>query len=115
MPLTSRHLAPRSPRRPARPARRRTAQALLASAVGVCLVAASGPVEPLGIGDPLFPHLGNPGYDVQAYDLDLVYPGRNDRPLEAVTTIDARITAERDRINLDFAHGTVRSVEVDGE
>ncbi|GAA3497603.1 hypothetical protein GCM10019016_047060 [Streptomyces prasinosporus] len=114
-PLTSRHPAPRTPRRPAHRARHRTAQALLASAVGVCLVAASAPAEPLGIGDPLFPHLGNPGYDVQAYDLDLTYPGSNDQPLDAVTTIDARITAELDRINLDFAHGTVRSVEVDGE
>ncbi|MEV7018306.1 M1 family metallopeptidase [Streptomyces sp. NPDC093991] len=117
MPLTSRHPAPRAPRRPAPRAHRRrhTAQALLASAIGVCLVAVSAPAEPLGIGDPLFPHLGNPGYDVQAYDLDLTYPGRNDRPLEAVTTLDARITADLDRLNLDFAHGTVRSVEVDGE
>ncbi len=64
---------------------------------------------------PALPHLGNPGYDVQAYDIALTYPGANDRPLDAVTTIDARITADLDRINLDFAHGTVRSVEVDGE
>ncbi|GHH96100.1 M1 family metallopeptidase [Streptomyces capillispiralis] len=94
--------------------RRRTATALLAPAVSVCLLAASPPAVPLGIGDRLFPHLGNPGYDVLAYDLALTYPGRNDRPLRAVTTIDARITADLDRINLDFAHGTVASVEVDG-
>ncbi|MER7486745.1 M1 family metallopeptidase [Streptomyces sp. NPDC126497] len=94
---------------------RRTATALLASAVSVCLVAADAPAAPLGIGDRLFPHLGNPGYDVLAYDIALDYPGRNDRPLEAVTTIDARLTAVLERINLDFAHGTVRSVEVDGD
>ncbi|MEU5520709.1 M1 family metallopeptidase [Streptomyces sp. NPDC047860] len=94
--------------------RRRTATALLASAVCVCLLAASAPAEPLGIGDRLFPHLGNPGYDVLSYDLSLSYPGSNDRPLEAVTTIDARLTADLDRINLDFTHGTVRSVDVDG-
>ncbi|MEW1683916.1 M1 family metallopeptidase [Streptomyces sp. NPDC093594] len=119
MPLTSPHRPAHAHRPPAtgpaRARRRRTASALLASAVGVCLVAASAPAEPLGIGDPLFPHLGNPGYDVQAYDIALTYPGANDRPLDAVTTIDARITADLDRINLDFAHGTVRSVEVDGE
>ncbi|MFB9347591.1 M1 family metallopeptidase [Streptomyces heliomycini] len=94
--------------------RRRAVAALLAPAVSVCLVAAHAPAVPLGIGDRLFPHLGNPGYDVLAYDIALDYPGRNDRPLEAVTTIDARLTADLDRINLDFAHGEVRSVEVDG-
>ncbi|GGV85757.1 zinc metalloprotease [Streptomyces griseoloalbus] len=95
--------------------RRRAATALLASAVCGCLLAASPPAVPLGIGDRLFPHLGNPGYDVLAYDLALGHSGRNDQPLQAVTTIDARITADLERINLDFAHGTVRSVEVDGD
>ncbi|MFB7504800.1 M1 family metallopeptidase [Streptomyces broussonetiae] len=88
--------------------------ALLASAVSVCLLAAAAPAEPLGVGDRLYPYLGNPGYDVASYDLSFTYPGRNDKPLEAVTTIDARTTADLERINLDFAHGTVRSVEVDG-
>ncbi|MYX99423.1 M1 family peptidase [Streptomyces sp. SID486] len=88
--------------------------ALLASAVSVCLVAAAAPAEPLGVGDRLFPYLGNPGYDVAAYDLSLTYPGSNDKPLEAVTTIDAWTTADLEHLNLDFAHGTVRSVEVDG-
>ena len=31
---------------------------------------------PLGIGDPLFPHLGNPGYDVASYDIALHLPRR---------------------------------------
>ncbi|MEV5811949.1 M1 family metallopeptidase [Streptomyces mutabilis] len=91
------------------------AAALLASAVSVCLVAASAPPTPLGVGDRLFPHLGNPGYDVAAYDLSFTYSGSNSEPLRAVTTIDARTTADLERINLDFAHGKVDSVEVDGE
>ncbi|WP_030235333.1 MULTISPECIES: M1 family metallopeptidase [unclassified Streptomyces] len=95
--------------------RRRTAAVLLASAVSVSLVAASAPVVPLGVGDRLFPYLGNPGYDVAAYDLSFTYPGTNTEPLRAVTTIDAWTTADLERVNLDFAHGTVRSVEVDGE
>src|SRR5436305_5493444 len=95
-------------------ARRRKAAALLASAVSVCLLAASAPAVPLGVGDRLFPNLGNPGYDVASYDLSLTYPGRNDKPLQAVTTIDAWTTGALDRLNLDFAHGTVSSVEVDG-
>jgi aminopeptidase N len=106
-------LTPRPPS--ARPRRRRTAAALLASAVTVCLVAAHAPAEPLGVGDRLFPHLGNPGYDVLSYDLDLTYSGRNDEPLAAVTTIDARTTTALERLNLDFAHGEVTSVEIDGE
>ncbi|WP_077798362.1 M1 family metallopeptidase [Streptomyces sp. JHA26] len=95
--------------------RRLRAAALLASAVSVCLVAASAPPTPLGVGDRLFPYLGNPGYDVTAYDLSFTYSGNNGKPLQAATTIDARTTADLDRINLDFAHGKVASVEVDGE
>ncbi|MBD9704665.1 M1 family metallopeptidase [Streptomyces sp. ID01-12c] len=95
---------------------RRVQAALLASAVSVCLIAASAPspAVPLGVGDRLFPHLGNPGYDVRSYDLDLTYPGSNSRPLTAVTTIDALTTSPLERVNLDFAHGKVDSVEVDG-
>ncbi|QTE01350.1 M1 family metallopeptidase [Streptomyces cyanogenus] len=110
------------PRPEPAPSRRRTRRtlsrhrtaALLASAVSVCLVAAAAPAEPLGVGDRLYPYLGNPGYDVTSYDISLTYPGANDRPLQAVTTIDARTTDDLERLNLDFAHGTVRSVEVDG-
>ncbi|CAM5281947.1 Aminopeptidase N OS=Streptomyces griseomycini OX=66895 GN=FHS37_002457 PE=3 SV=1 [Streptomyces griseomycini] len=113
MPLTSHRQAVPTPVRHAH-RRRRAATALLASAVSVCLLAASAPAVPLGIGDRLFPHLGNPGYDVVSYDLALGYSGANDQPLRAVTTIDARMTADLERLNLDFARGTVHSVEVDG-
>lgn len=72
---------------------RRLRAALLATA-SVTLVAATLPApEPLGIGDRLFPHLGNPGYDVLSYDISLTYRGSNTKPLDAVTTIDARTTA----------------------
>ncbi|MGW0915477.1 M1 family metallopeptidase [Streptomyces sp. NPDC002784] len=93
----------------------RKATALLASAVTVCLLAAAAPAEPLGIGDRLFPHLGNPGYDVASYELSFTYPGSNSKPLPSVTTIDAWTTTPLDRVNLDFAHGDVESVELDGE
>ncbi|MFF9186265.1 M1 family metallopeptidase [Streptomyces misionensis] len=109
-------LNPRRRGAPGPVARRRKA-ALLASAAtlcSVCLVAAAAPPVPLGIGDRLYPTLGNPGYDVTSYDVDLTYPGTNDKPLQAVTTIDAWVTADLDRLNLDFTHGTVRSVKVDG-
>ncbi|PAZ14692.1 zinc metalloprotease [Streptomyces sp. SA15] len=88
---------------------------LLASAVSVCLVSASAPAAPLGVGDRLFPYLGNPGYDVASYDLSFTYPGTNSKPFQAVTTINAWTTTSLERVNLDFAHGKVHSVEVDGK
>lgn len=106
MPLTPRNRSPR--------ARWLRSAVLVAASAG--LVAASLPAPtPLGIGDPLFPHLGNPGYDVLSYDIDLTYQGENTEPLAAVTRIDALATADLERINLDFTHGKVASVTVDGE
>lgn len=93
---------------------RRLRAALLATAATCVLAAAPPPVAPAGIGDPLFPNLGNPGYDVLSYDIGFTYQGDNTKPMEAVTTIDALATDWLERINLDFARGTVRSVEVDG-
>lgn len=115
--LLTPHMPDRRPGVPsARPAprRRRRAAVLLASALSACLLAASAPAVPLGVGDRLYPYLGNPGYDVASYDLSFAYPGSNDKPLQAVTTIHAWTTAPLERLNLDFAHGTVESVQVDG-
>ncbi|MFD6422854.1 M1 family metallopeptidase [Streptomyces sp. NPDC060198] len=101
MPLTSRRL-----------------RTVLLAAASAGLIAAAPPAPPgsgpLGIGDRLFPTLGNPGYDVLSYDISLDYDGRNTDPLEAVTVIRARTTEPLDRINLDFARGEVRSVAVNG-
>ncbi|MFE6178506.1 M1 family metallopeptidase [Streptomyces sp. NPDC056464] len=109
-------LTPRNEaQRARRPRRRLKAPAVLATAVSVCLLAASAPATPLGIGDHLYPHLGNPGYDVASYDLSFTYPGSNSKPLQAETTIDAWTTEDLEQVNLDFAHGKVESVKVDGE
>jgi aminopeptidase N len=107
MPLSLRSVTPRA---------RRAKAALTACAVSGCLIAASAPspAVPLGLGDRLYPTLGNPGYDVRSYDLSFTYPGDNSKPLTAVTTIDARTTERLERLNLDFAHGTVQSVDVGG-
>ncbi|MER8235284.1 M1 family metallopeptidase [Streptomyces sp. NPDC094049] len=97
------------------PSRARWLRSAVLVAASAGLVAAALPApQPLGIGDPLFPELGNPGYDVLAYDLDLTYTGVNTEPLAAVTRIDALVTADLERINLDFTHGTVSAVSVDG-
>ncbi|MFF3516385.1 M1 family metallopeptidase [Streptomyces sp. NPDC002573] len=107
MPHTPRSAIPRA---------RRARAALLACVVSGCLIAAGAPnpAVPLGIGDRLFPTLGNPGYDVLSYDLSFTYPGSNSKPLAAVTKIRARATERLESVNLDFAHGTVASVDVNG-
>ncbi|MFI1397204.1 M1 family metallopeptidase [Streptomyces sp. NPDC020681] len=94
---------------------RRRLRAVLLAAASAALVAAALPSpEPLGIGDPLFPHLGNPGYNVLTYDIAFTYRGANSTPLNAVTKIDALATEPLERVNLDFTHGTVSAVEVNG-
>ncbi|MEU6988401.1 M1 family metallopeptidase [Streptomyces sp. NPDC046324] len=105
---------PLTPRTPSPRARWLRAAVLVAASAGLVAAALPAPT-PLGIGDPLFPHLGNPGYDVLTYDISLTYPGENTEPLAAVTRIEALATADLERINLDFTHGTVASVTVDGE
>jgi aminopeptidase N len=114
----SRRGDPRPPSRPARPSRIRVTGTVAAVAAVLGLVAAGQPrPEVLGVGDRLFPTLGNPGYDVLAYDISLHYSGDNTRPLQAKTTLRARATDARDglsRFHLDFTGGEVRSVRVDG-
>jgi len=94
-----------------------TAVALTAGALlGAALPDALPDARPAGLGDRLFPGLGNPGYDVGSYDISFDYSGHNTDPLDARTVIDARVTAPGglSRFNLDFAGGSVRSVEVNG-
>ncbi|GFM99791.1 hypothetical protein Sfulv_46020 [Streptomyces fulvorobeus] len=93
---------------------RRLRAALLATASATLVAATLPSPEPLGIGDRLFPYLGNPGYDVLSYDISFTYDGRNTEPLDAVTTIEARTTEPLERVNLDFARGKVSAVEVNG-
>ncbi|MFE4260977.1 M1 family metallopeptidase [Streptomyces sp. NPDC056883] len=88
--------------------------ALLAAASLTLVAAVVPPPKALGIGDALFPELGNPGYDVLSYDLSFAYKDNNS-PLDAVTVIDARSLTRLETVNLDFTHGKVASAEVNGE
>ena len=68
-----------------------------------------------GLGDRLFPTLGNGGYDVRTYDLRLTYPAKD--PAQTVTgdvTITAVATQALSRFHLDFAGQGPSRVEVDG-
>ena len=66
-----------------------------------------------GLGDSFYPYMGNGGYDVIRYDIDLdVDPTAN--TIEALTTITAQATEELSAFNLDLSGLTVEAVEVDG-
>ena len=66
-----------------------------------------------GLGDSFYPYLGNGGYDVLHYEIDLdIDPDAN--TIEALTTITARATQELSEFNLDLSGLTVRGVTVDG-
>ncbi|MFG2141759.1 M1 family metallopeptidase [Streptomyces sp. NPDC048650] len=124
MSLRSRRPSPDPDRRAAAalplPRRRtpsRAGRAAVLSLAAVALIGAAPPPDAPGVrglGDRLFPSLGNPGYDVTSYDVDLDYSGHNDRPLKAVTEINAHVTGALEHLNLDFARGKVSSVEVNG-
>ena len=67
-----------------------------------------------GVGDEYFPKLGNGGYDVEHYDLDLTW-GPDDARLEGVTTIEATAAQDLSQFNLDFADIPITAAVVDGE
>src|SRR3954453_18574447 len=68
-----------------------------------------------GIGDRLYPTLGNGGYDVQHYDLDLRYAtDAPSQPIDGTVTIIAVATQSLSRFDLDFAGDSVGSVSVNG-
>src|SRR4051794_15965036 len=68
-----------------------------------------------GIGDRLFPTLGNGGYDVQHYDVDLRYA--TDAPsqgIDGTVTVVAVATQSLSRFDLDFAGDSIGNVTVNG-
>ena len=68
-----------------------------------------------GLGDRLYPLLGNGGYDVQNYDLSLNYPAKD--PKQTITgdvTITAVATQSLSRFDLDFGGGSAGTVSVNG-
>ncbi len=69
--------------------------------------------ELLGAGDSRYPELGNGGYDVDHYTVDLTFdPEPN--TINALVTIDATATMPIQQFSLDFTGFEITSVEVDG-
>jgi aminopeptidase N len=68
-----------------------------------------------GIGDRLFPTLGNGGYDAKHYALGLRYATRAPKQgVDGTLKMVARSTQALSRFDLDFAGASVGSVSVDG-
>lgn len=71
------------------------------------------PPDDNGVGDTLFPSLGNPGIDVEHYTLALRYdPARNE--IDANAHLDLVMTEDRDEFSLDSDGPDVSAVLVDG-
>lgn len=66
-----------------------------------------------GIGDPYYPELGNGGYDVQHYALDLAVDVERN-VISGTATIAARATADLHAFNLDLRGLMVSDVAVNG-
>lgn len=66
----------------------------------------------VGIGDDYFPTLGNPGYDVDHYTLDLVFDPVSVR-LDGIATLTVTASDRLETFNLDFSGLTIDDVTVD--
>lgn len=71
-------------------------------------------MEPVadGIGDPYYPTLGNTGYDVDHYDIDLTFTPPS--TITATLTVDAVATDDLAVFNLDFTGFDITELTVDG-
>src|SRR5438105_1353654 len=82
----------------------------------VAAAPANAVVGSAGLGDRLFPTLGNGGYDVQSYDLGLRYNVAPDaQSFDGTATIVARATQALTRFDLDFTGGGPTAVSIDGK
>jgi len=78
-------------------------------------VAAPSTAGALGIGDYLFPTLGNPGYDARHYTLEVRYPtAAPAQSISGVVRIDAVATEKLGSFNLDFAGDSFGAITVNG-
>lgn len=67
-----------------------------------------------GSGDPYFPRLGNGGYDVTHYTLDLTVD-MDAGTIRGTATLDASATQSLSRFNLDYAGPAVGAVDINGQ
>jgi aminopeptidase N len=66
-----------------------------------------------GLGDEMFPKLGNGGYDALDYDITLAVD-MSSGSIDALAKISAKATQDLSRFNLDLTGLDVKSIQVDG-
>lgn len=101
----------------------RTVRAAIATAAAAATLALAAPAQahPFdpkpgadGVGDPLFPTLGNGGYDVRHYDLSFDFtPVTYD--FTGTMKISAKATQDLSSFNLDVDSLAIDAVKVDGK
>ncbi|OIJ63286.1 M1 family metallopeptidase [Streptomyces mangrovisoli] len=98
--------------------------AALAAGAGTARAAGTGGSSPAPAGrdaapgaetvdDPVFPTLGNAGYRVRAYHLDVAWDATT-RLVDVTATLEIRAEQDLDRFSLDALGLDIRSVDVDG-
>ncbi|MEU6673420.1 M1 family metallopeptidase [Streptomyces sp. NPDC046925] len=103
--------------RSTRAVRAATATAAAAATLALALPAHAAPFDPApgadGVGDPLFPTLGNGGYDVRHYDLSFDFtPVTYD--FTGTMKIKARATRDLSSFNLDVDSLAIDAIKVNG-
>jgi aminopeptidase N len=88
------------------------AGAVLAGGAHAASEAGGTPGAP-GLGDTVYPNLGNGGYQVDAYLVDMSYSAQT-RLIDASVKLQATSSQELSRFNLDAFGLDIRSVKVDG-
>lgn len=73
-----------------------------------------GPDTGDGVGDELYPDLGNPGLDVQDYVVDIDYDPEN-VVIAGSVTMTVEFTQDRDEFTLDSSGPEVSRVTIDGD
>ena len=89
--------------------------AVVAETTGTPALHAKAQPGSSGLGDSLYPHLGNGGYDVQNYTLDITVNDVETSDLEGKTVVEARATENLSSFNFDFIGFEITSMTVNGQ
>jgi aminopeptidase N len=82
-------------------------------AVGLSIAFAAGISGSSSLNDPLYPWMGNGGYDAEHYTIDLRVPADH-KTVQGMTVMQATATDDLSSFNLDLGSLQVKSVSVDG-
>lgn len=93
---------------------KRLAVIILVMALSGITLAQDTQVGESGIGDPFFPLMGNGGYDVQHYTIDLAID-MDSNTIAGTTVIEAVATQDLSAFNLDFAALDIAELTLDGD